>query len=66
MLSRFANVVYWFCNGLAILAALLALAMMATPQDPHGQTYFGPIFCLLFAAACFGIGRGVRYVICGR
>ncbi len=62
ILTRLADVVTWICYGIAILMAGFLVDARIT-GDPTWEAIF---WGLLISASFFGIGRAVRYVICGR
>ena len=63
MLTRLANVIYWFCSAVAILCALGILIALPT----GGRTdYTGSIALCVLALASYGLGRAVRYVLSGK
>ncbi len=63
MLGRLANVVYWFCLGVAILCAVGAL--VALPTGEHSD-YWGSIVLGVLAIASYGFGRAILYVLSGK
>lgn len=64
MMIRLANVICWGFTGLAILLAAmgaLGLVLGSGSRDLEKVLVF-----FVIAAALYGIGRGIRYVIAAR
>lgn len=64
MMIRLANVICWGFTGLAILSAAMGTLGLVLGKGSGDMEKVVVYF--VCAAALYGIGRGVRYVICSR
>jgi hypothetical protein len=59
MIVRFANVIFWICNILAVCSIFIGL--MNIKNDDFSIIAGG-----VAAVVLYGIGRAVRYILAGR
>jgi len=70
IVARLGNVLYWIGCGLAVLmlaGTLVAIGILITGYSAEPtESAAGGVFLAIAAAACWGIGRGFRYVLAGK
>jgi len=64
MLSRFGNVLYWICSGIAAAVAIGAVAFVYT--ETRSDAYVGAGLILGTAIVIWLIGRAILYVLANK